>query len=137
MANQRILTDTSVIIDFLRRKNKEDSLLWKIREQYLCFMSVITLFELLAGAKTERHINDVEIIKRWIPVIEFDAKIAVLSSRIFKELRAKNRLIEFRDIFIAATAIQHDFYLATLNKKHFLRIENINLFNDSNLKTTN
>ena len=43
------------------------------------------------------------------------------------ELKAKNRLIEFRDIFIAATAHQHNLPIATLNGKHFECVAQITL----------
>jgi len=46
MANPRVLTDTSVIIDFLRKQNKRNAVLWRIRENNKCFMSSVTLFEL-------------------------------------------------------------------------------------------
>ncbi len=42
MADRGILIDTSVIIDFLRKKNKQNSILWKLKEKHDCFMSAIT-----------------------------------------------------------------------------------------------
>jgi tRNA(fMet)-specific endonuclease VapC len=36
-------------------------------------------------------------------------------------------MIEFRDIFIAATCIVNELPLITLNKKHFKRIEELKL----------
>ncbi len=127
MAPDRIIVDTSVIIDFLRKRKKEVSALWKIRETSTCFMSVITLFELLSGAKTERHFADIKIISNWIGQIFLDDKTAELSAHIYKNLKGKNQLLEFRDIFIAATAIHQNLTLATLNKKHFEQIENLKL----------
>jgi hypothetical protein len=43
MENRRVLTDTSVIIEFLRKEKKEKSWLWKIKETSDCFMSSITI----------------------------------------------------------------------------------------------
>ena len=54
MENPRVLTDTSVIIDFLRKKNKKNSALWQIRENSKCFMSAVTLFELQCGGKVTK-----------------------------------------------------------------------------------
>lgn len=52
---------------------------------------------------------------------------AKIASEIYLDLRAKNKLIEFRDILIAATALQHTMPLATLNRKHFERVEGLKL----------
>jgi len=131
MEYPRILIDTSVIIDFLRKKNKQKSVLWRIKEKYECFISTVTLFELQCGSKTEQHSKDIYKLRKWIEIIPFDENISEVSAIIFQNLRAKNQLIEFRDIFIAATAISRDLLLATFNLSHFKRIQNLNLLNTS------
>ncbi len=56
MENRDILIDTSIIIEFLRKQNKQLSYLWKIKEAgFNCLISTITVFELYAGAITKRH----------------------------------------------------------------------------------
>ena len=72
MADRGILIDTSVIIDFLRKKNKQNSILWKLKENHDCFMSAITLFELFAGATDDQKIEDVRKVAKWIEPILFD-----------------------------------------------------------------
>jgi tRNA(fMet)-specific endonuclease VapC len=129
MADKRVLTDTSVIIDFLRKTNKRNSPLWRVREHNECFMSSVTLFELHCGAKTEKHIEDIEKLCKWIIIIPFDKELAEISSTIYQNLKNENNLIEFRDIFIAATAIANNLCVATLNTKHFERIRDIFLLN--------
>lgn len=128
MATQRILVDTSIIIDFLRKKKKDKSFLWKIKENSTCFISSITLFELISGAKNEKHFEDIKIISNRIESIPLDDEIAEESALIYRSLKEKNQLIEFRDIFIAATAKYNDLCIATLNTKHFERIEGLTLF---------
>ncbi|MBF0450288.1 MAG: type II toxin-antitoxin system VapC family toxin [Candidatus Magnetomorum sp.] len=132
MADSRILIDTSVIIDFLRKKNKQKSVLWRIKEKYECLISTVTLFELQCGSKTEQHEKDIHKLLKWIETIPFDENISDISATIFQDLRAKNQLIEFRDIFIAATAISGDLSLATFNLNHFKRIQNLSLLNTRN-----
>ena len=127
MATTRVLVDTSIIIDFLRKKRKDRSVLWRIKEDSVCFMSAITLFELFSGAQNERHLEDVKIISNWIEAIYFDDETARLSAVIYRNLKGKNQLIEFRDIFIAATAKQHGLFVATLNSRHFERIKGVTL----------
>jgi len=127
MAHRRVLVDTSIIIDFLRKQNKKKSYLWRIKENNTCFMSSVTLFELLAGAKTERHFDDIKRITKWIESICFDDDIAKIASEILKELRAKNDIIDFRDIFIGATAKCYNLHIATLNTGHFQRVSDLSV----------
>jgi len=127
MENRRILADTSVIIDFLRKKKKEKSWLWKIKESYTCFMSSITLFELLSGAKTDERIEDINKITKWIESIDFNDETATIAASILRNLKEQNQIIDYRDIFIAATAKHHHLTMATLNISHFERIEGITL----------
>ena len=128
MAGTRVLVDTSIIIDFFRKKKKSKSILWKVKDSSKCSMSSITLFELLSGAKNEQHFEDIKIISNWIETIYLDDEIAKLSAMIYRDLKKGNQLIEFRDIFIAATAQHHQFSLATLNVKHFDRIQGLLLY---------
>jgi predicted nucleic acid-binding protein len=90
-------------------------------------MSSVTLFELQCGAKTEKHSEDIGKLCKWIRTIPFDNEIAEISSIIYQRLKWEHKLIEFRDIFIAATAIAENLCVATLNTKHFERIKDIDL----------
>lgn len=127
MATRRTVVDTSILIDFLRKTNKDRSVLWKIKEADDCFISSITMFELLSGAKTARHVEDIRKLSKWIPSLPFDDEIAHVAASLFQELKQKNEVIEFRDIFIAATAKTHHCCVATLNTEHFTRISGLTL----------
>lgn len=131
MEHRGILIDTSIIIDFLRKEKKEKSLLWQIRETSVCFMSSITLFELLSGAKTNKQFEDINRIIKWIDSLSFNDYIAEVAASILRDLKSRNQLIDYRDIFIAATAMFHQLTLATLNISHFERIEGLGLLNIS------
>ncbi len=134
MEDRNILIDTSIIIEFLRKKEKQDTYLWKIKEKdFSCFISAITVFELYAGAITDRHKQDLEKLLRWIEIIPFTQEIAKRSAEIYKKLKAANQLIEFRDIFIGATALETELPLITLNEVHFNRIKGIKIYDRNNL----
>ena len=96
-------------------------------------MSSLTLFELLSGAKTEQHFEDIRKITRWIESIYFDDDIAELGASIFRNLKQRNEIIEYRDIFIAATAKFHNLGIATLNTSHFERIEKLRILDLTSL----
>lgn len=52
---------------------------------------------------------------------------ADIAVNINMNLKRKRKLIDIADLFIAATAIAYDLPLATLNRKHFERIEHLNI----------
>lgn len=128
MENRRVLIDTSIVIEYLRSQNRKVSTFVKLfKDKKLC-MSTISIFELYNGATTESKKQDIETLCEEIEIIDFDRNIAKTSSIIYRDLRSKNKLIEFRDILISATALQYDLPVATLNIKHFERIENLQLY---------
>ncbi len=127
MEDRRILVDTSILIDFFRKKDKKKSILYKIQKTHKIFTSTISEFEFLAGVKEERA-TSLKIFFDKIKIIPFDSKASVIASSIYKNLKSKNQIIEFRDIFIAATAIANDLPVITLNMSHFERIENLKVW---------
>ncbi len=129
MGNREVLVDTTVMIDFLRKRKKERSNLWKLKEQEInCLASTITVFELYAGAITKKHLEDLKRLFKWIEIVSFTREIAQRAAQIYRDLKSKNQMIEFRDIFIGATALELKVPLVTLNKQHFKRIKGLELF---------
>lgn len=126
MANKRVLVDTSILIDFFRKKNRKKSILYKLQGKHEIYISTITEFEFLAGVKEDKSISINSFFKN-LEVIGFDSKTAIIASSIYKDLKSKNQVIEFRDIFIAATAIANRLPLSTLNIEHFKRVENLEI----------
>jgi predicted nucleic acid-binding protein len=57
------------------------------------------------GATNIDKKNDVELLTRNIPILPFEKDTAIRASEIFLRLKQSNQVIEFRDIFIAATSI--------------------------------
>ena len=124
-----ILLDTSILIDFYRKSNKENSHLLKLNSIYdIVFVSQITFFEIYIGANIDQK-KFWDNVFNQITVLDFNYKAASSAIQIYKQLKAQNKIIETADIFIAATAIANNLSLATLNLKHFNRIENLNLVN--------
>jgi len=128
MENRRVLVDTTILIDFLRKQKKEKSRLWKLREEYQYLkISSISVFELFAGAIDDQKIEDVRKLLKWFDILEFDEEIAEESGEIFKKMKKENKLIENRDLFIGTTAVFYDLTIATLNVKHFEHIPNLKI----------
>lgn len=127
MANHLALLDTSVLIDFFRKKDKDKTYFFKLRATYeLLAVSSIPIFEIYSGA----HGSQVElwdIFFKDMRIIPFDTDTARLSAKIDLQLKRSNKRIANADLFIASTAIYHNFPCATLNKKHFERINDLQL----------
>ncbi len=123
MENRRVLVDTSIFIDYFRKENKKNTKLYLLREErYEIVTSSICYFEYMSGSKNGEFDR---LLFKNIAVINFDKEQAYIASQIFKDLKKRNVLIEFRDILISSSAIALGIPLATLNQKHFERIEDL------------
>ena len=69
-------------------------------------------------------------ILEGLTVLPFGEEVVSKSAAFYRTLKKENRLIDHFDILIAGTAIVHDLPLATLNRKHFERIEGLMLVDD-------
>ncbi len=124
MENQRILIDTSVLIEYFRKQKKQATLFVELSRDFKIAISVITEFEWLVGFKN-RELEFGRNLLKNIDALPFDSKCALKARDIYSDLKSKNQLIEIPDIFIAAASLAYNLPLATLNKKHFMRIADI------------
>ena len=130
MDNSKLLIDTSIIIDHFRKKDKAKTQLILLYQKYLLHISSVTVFELYNGASNPEKVKDISLLLKNVKVIDFNSKIAIEASRIYRQLLSENKIIEFRDIFIASTAIVNKLPLSTLNINHFERIKDLRLILD-------
>jgi tRNA(fMet)-specific endonuclease VapC len=126
MEATNLVVDTSVFIEYLRAKNKQKTTLFSITNSNL-LISAVTVYELYMGATNEEKKDDVQLLIKNNIVLPFSAEVAAKASAIYHELKKKNQIIEFRDIFIGAISIVYDMPLKTLNKKHFQRIKGVKI----------
>ncbi len=122
-----MVIDTCVFIDFLRKKDKTSSILYSISDVEPLVISSVTLYELLMGATDENKLRDIKILTEDLMVLNFDEQVAKKSAKIYHLLKKENKMIEIRDIFIAATCLVHKMPLKTLNYKHFERIPGLEI----------
>jgi len=127
MENEVICLDTSILIDFYRKRIKEKSTFYQLTKVYNLFaVSIITEYEIMIGAKAE----EVDFWKDFfdrVTILPFNKQSNDIAIKITKELKKKNSLVEIPDIFIGATALARKIKIATLNKKHFERITELEL----------
>lgn len=117
-----MVVDTSIFIDYLRKKNKENSKLYNIPDDKTLYVSAITLFELFLGATNQQKWNDIILITDDLNILPVTIDISKKGAKIFQDLRKRNKIIDFRDILIGATALINNLPIITDNKKHFNRI---------------
>jgi predicted nucleic acid-binding protein len=129
MENAIVCLDTSVLIDYYRKKDKSTTLFYKLTEQYTVFaVSAITEYELYIGNSEEQN----EFWNNFflkITILPFDTESVKQSIAIYKQLKIKNKLIDIPDIMIAGTVLKNGLPFATLNRKHFERIGELKIIN--------
>jgi tRNA(fMet)-specific endonuclease VapC len=127
MAANNLVIDTGIFIEYLRAKDKRKTILFSVPDVTNLFISAVTVYELYMGAVTEEKKRDIQILTEDITILPFNDDVAIKASDIYHELRKANQVIEFRDIFIAATCIVYNLPLKTTNNKHFTRVKGIKI----------
>lgn len=116
---QKICLDTDICIEIINDTSLGKEAIEKIKD-FQIFISTISIFELYLR---ESNIDKIDFFINKFFILPFDDSCAVKSSEMTKELKKKGKIIDFRDIFIAATCVINNCSFITLNRKHF---ENIN-----------
>ncbi|KAA8477486.1 hypothetical protein BDE36_3088 [Arcticibacter tournemirensis] len=120
-----VIFDTNILIELYRGNHQ-------IRERVLEFhtdvfyISSITVAEFLAGAKNK---NDFAVIAKQLDKythLPITAEISELFLELFRKYNLSHKP-GIPDMLIAATALYYDLPLFTLNKKHFVYLDNIKL----------
>ena len=111
-----LLVDTNILIDYLRDDARAVLLLRGFKTRPLA--SVVTVAELIAGAKSRVEEATIRALPGWVDLLPPDFAIADRAGQFLKHYRASHGIDDF-DAVIAATAEQHGLELATLNVKHF------------------
>ena len=120
---EKYLIDTNVLIAHF--KGSEEATNFLIHTPN-CFISYVTVGELIQGAKNKREIN---IVMRSIRVFEINwgsTTIQKLAVNLLENYNSQTRL-GLLDALISATAIAEGATLVTLNKRHFKQIRNLKI----------
>ena len=128
-----LLIDTSVAIAMERERESLQSLLDRASDEQVA-VAAITASELLHGVHRadtamgrERRLRHVETLLEAVSVLSFNLDVARVHSRIRADLVARGNVIGAHDLQIAATALNHDLPLATLDREHFSRVDGLRL----------
>jgi len=119
---EMICVDTDILIEYNRKKIKSESLLYILSGDFEIAITSVTAYEILRG-------DDLSEDQFWndyfarIKILPFDLEAATMAGKIFRNLKSKP--IDMPDLLIAAITLNHNLPLATLNKKHFERVPDL------------
>ena len=130
MADKNLMVDTSILIDYFRKTDKNNARLVTHFKNYgQLFISSITEFEVLNGAK-QLHLDFWNGMLPRFTILDFDSKAARQAAAITEQLKSRRKNIDKPDLFIAATAVAHGLNFDTLNIKHFIHIDKLLMLTD-------
>ena len=97
-------------------------------------ISVVTVAELMHGAyrakeqaRQQRRLNFIDRLCMDIPVYPVTLGIARLVGRLEGELANRGFTMAFEDLAVGVTALQLGFGVATMNRKHYELIPDLNI----------
>jgi tRNA(fMet)-specific endonuclease VapC len=126
-----IVIDTDVLIDLLRDKEYVVSKIRSLEKNQELATTDINAFELYFGAYNSgdkvRNITSTKGLLKTLTMIHTKEDSMETAGRIFAERKAKGKMIEIRDLLIAAIALQNGYKILTNNRGHFEGIEGLTL----------
>jgi tRNA(fMet)-specific endonuclease VapC len=107
MESSVICLDTSVLIDYYRKKDKSKSFFFSLADKYDEFaVSTITEFEVYVGSDKEKDLFWNQFFKKVIS-IPFDSFANKKAIEIDRQLKKISKQIDTPDLLIAACAISN------------------------------
>lgn len=123
------ILDTDFLIALLRGDKDTVSLMERLDSEGSYATTVVNVFEVLIGAyrsKTDPGARDkIQNLVKSIDVLDLDTEVADQAARIQAALMDKGKLLEARDVLVAAIASKYNAAVVTRNVKHFSRIEDL------------
>jgi len=137
-----IVLDSDIAISLLHKQISIETLISHIKENEILTISSLTVYELYFGLyklkrtkgvslnlpKWQQELNGIEKLTKILPILDFNYQSAKLSADIYTNLVSKGKTIGLFDCMIASVVIAHGGRgIITGNKKHFERIENLEI----------
>ncbi len=117
------LLDTDVLIEILKGREKA---LQKVRDFDQCAVSAVSAMELIFGAKNKAEVEEIENALSELTFFYITKQISVTALSLMQSY-SKSHGLAIPDALIAATAIQEDVRLYTLNVRDFRFISELRL----------
>jgi predicted nucleic acid-binding protein len=118
----RILLDSTVLIDVLRRRPSGIALMDRLlRQGSSLATAAINVAEIYAGMKPH-EVGRVATLIGNLDVYDTTFVIARRAGMLVNDAARKGRTLTVADMIVAATVLEYGFTLATDNRKHFEKI---------------
>ncbi len=130
-----IVADTDVLIDFLENHSPVATRIALELEQGELRTTVITRFELLAGARTARQRRAVGELIAALPCLPLNEPGADTAAEIRRALEEQGVGIGMADSLIAGIVVATKGVLLTRNRRHFGRVPGLSLGRLGDLKS--
>lgn len=124
---EKILVDTGAIFDYFSNSGVADAVESLLHRRKI-LLSSISIFEILAGVKNQKHIEQRMLFLSNCEILPFGKQESVIAAQLHTRLKIAGKLIANDDLFIAASAVSADVPVLTLNVKDFSRIKEIRLW---------
>ncbi|MEK7432975.1 MAG: type II toxin-antitoxin system VapC family toxin [Cyanobacteriota bacterium] len=121
-----ILTDTDVIIEFLKGTEKTKKSLEQIGLKNIAISSV-TIMELYYGAFDKKELQKIKKNLLSFTIFKIDEKTSDIAIELIEKY-SKSHNLEIPDSLIASIAIRNDIELFTYNIKDFKYIKELKLY---------
>jgi tRNA(fMet)-specific endonuclease VapC len=126
----RALIDTDWAIHYLNDHPGIVARLRELQEEGLA-LSMISVAELYEGVYYSRdpegNVHALQDFLRGVTLLSVDERTCQIFGRERGRLRAAGLLIGDFDLLIGATALQHDLTLLTNNRRHFERLDGLDI----------
>ncbi|HRO89776.1 MAG TPA: type II toxin-antitoxin system VapC family toxin [Promineifilum sp.] len=121
-----ILCDTNILIEFYKNNPEINAVLRSAGHTNLA-VSIITQAELYFGALNKNELESIQRHLALITCIQVSESISHRFIRLMESYSLSHKLA-IPDALIAATAIENELALYTLNRRDFRFIQNLQLF---------
>lgn len=124
----KVVIDTSILIDVLRGGSAADDLFNNFeKDNAEIFIPTIVIFELFSGQSSKDSTVNLKIknLIQNFTRIELGEDLALHAGELYRQF---GKTIGVSDYIIAATALELNAFLVTLNKKHFQQIPGLRLY---------
>lgn len=122
-----ICLDSSVLIEYYRKKGKTKSFIFELPQKYDRFaVSTITEYEIYIGSNFVQDKFWDEFFQN-VMTLPYTSEVNKQAIIIDRKLKKISKQIDTHDLMIAASSMTRGLKLATMNTKHFDRIEGLEL----------
>ncbi len=121
------IADSDVLIDFLRGRGDWARRIAIELESRSFATTAVTAFEIRSGARTSRQKKAVDTLLEAMTILPFGPEEARIASEIRRQVESRGQPIGMADYMIAAVCIASGGVLLTRNRKHFERVEGLEL----------